>query len=87
MTRYWFEFNLAYYPSLPPGIRMGCGVTAFNYEDALNIIQDKIFNHHTMAPIVNVITGIDLSTLDKDHILSNAGLPNVRGIWFPLGYS
>jgi hypothetical protein len=87
MIRYWFEFDFESYVPVPFGTKMGCGVTAFSYEDALSIINDKIFNKNPIAPIKRIVENIDVSTLDAGHILPNIGLSNVRGIWFPLGYS
>lgn len=66
---------------------MGCGVTALNYEDALNIVKNKVFNDKPIAPIKLTVENIDISTLDAGHVLLNMGMPSVRGIWFPLGYN
>ncbi|MGE6218446.1 hypothetical protein ACQKCH_01370 [Nubsella zeaxanthinifaciens] len=87
MIRYWFEFDFENYLPVPSGTRTGCGVTAYSYEDALNIINEKIFNKIPTAPIKQVVENVDISILDKGHVLPNMGLPNVRGIWFPLGYN
>lgn len=87
MIRYWIKFNFENYASVPSGTRMGCGVTGLNYEDALNIISDKLFRNKLVAPIEHLVENIDISTLDADHILPNMGLQNIRGIWFPLGYN
>ncbi|MDR6781624.1 hypothetical protein ABIE26_001888 [Pedobacter africanus] len=87
MIRYWIKFNFENYAPIPSGTIIGCGVTALDYEDALNIINDKLFKNNSMAPIENLIENVDISTLDAGHILPNMGLPNVRGIWFPLGYN
>lgn len=86
MIRYWIEFNFENYMPMPSGAKMGCGVTAFSYEDALHIINTKLFNNKPIAPIKHLIENVDISTLDAAHILPNMGLPNIRGIWFPLGY-
>lgn len=86
MIRYWIKFNFENYASIPSGTRMGCGVTALNYEDALKLINDKLFGNKPMAPIEQLIEDIDISTLDANHILPNIGLPTRRGIWFPVGY-
>lgn len=68
-------------------MRLGCGVTAWDYDDALNIIKNKA-SIEKIPPIKKVIEDIDLSTLDSNHVLPNIILPsNVRGIWFPGGYT
>ncbi|WP_293312933.1 hypothetical protein [Pedobacter sp. UBA5917] len=84
MIRYWFEFKN--YPKVPPGTRMGCGVTAFDYEDALAMLKEKVFNGGNLAHIICTKENIDISTLDANHVLPNIGLANKRGIWFPPGY-
>ena len=86
MIRYWFEFDFEEYTSVPPGTRIGCGVTSFDYEDALNILRQKVFNNNVLAPIIHLVENVNVSTLDASHVLPNIGLPNLRGVWFPLGY-
>ena len=87
MIRFWFEFNLKFGDkNIPPGTLMGCGITAYNYEDALFLLQEKVFKNR-LAPIKNVVENIDVSTLDAGHVLPNMASPNLRGIWFPLGYN
>ena len=86
LIRYWFEFentdNVRSY-----GIQIGCGVTAFNYSDALNILTTKMFKDGLMPEITNCIENVDIRTLDKGHVIPNImWSPSERGIWFPLGY-
>lgn len=83
LTRYWFEFDD---DNLLPQVKIGCGVTAFTYEDALNLIRKKIFEDAALPEIRIVIENIDVSILDTGHILPNMNPPNFRGIWFPRGY-
>jgi hypothetical protein len=86
LRRFWFEFN-SDDDNLPFGMRLGCGVTAWNYDDALNIIKNKTLTKD-LPKIKKVIEGIDLSTLDINHILVNISSPsNLRGIWYPGGYT
>nr|WP_199078518.1 hypothetical protein [Pedobacter sp. ASV19] len=86
MIRYWIKFSFENYASIPYGTRIGCGVTAINYQDAISIVEEKLFRNNPMAPIEHLVENIDISTLDVNHVLPNMGLPNIRGIWFPLGY-
>ena len=85
MTRYWFNFkgNLL---DLPPGLIMGCGVTAYNYADAISIVQQKVFKGKELPEIKTEIENIAISTLDKGHVLPNMKDPTLRGVWFPGGY-
>lgn len=83
LTRFWFKLKND--GKLPPGIHMGCGITAFSIQDAEEILSKKVFNN---APyeIEEVKENIDVSTLDENHILTNMLPPTNRGVWFPLGY-
>ena len=85
LVRFWFEFESSDLPMSP--LCHGCGVTAWNYEDALNIVQDSIFQGKGMPAIVKCADNLDVSTLDRDHVLPNMNPANYRGVWFPLGYS
>lgn len=86
LHRYWFEFALDDLERLPPGVRLGCGVTAFDIDDAAALIRERVFGGATPAPIVRCVPDVDVSTLDEGHVRSNMGNPAARGIWFPCGY-
>ncbi len=80
---YWFEFEIEQAFDFPPGIGIGCGVTAINYEDALMLLNQKVFIHGKMPPIKKFIESIEIKTLDQGHVIPNMKSPNSRGIWFP----
>jgi hypothetical protein len=84
LRRYWFEFSVD--ADLPPGVKRGCGVTAYDLSDALRIVRDRVFGG-AEPPIVKSTEDIDVSTLDPGHVLPNMMPPSNRGVWFPLGYS
>lgn len=84
LIRYWIEFDTQ--EELPPGVQLGCGVTAIDYSDALNLIGKKIFNNQNTPQIKTCIENIDIRKLDQGHVIPNMLPPNSRGIWFPLGY-
>lgn len=86
MKKYWFQFLASNTETLPIGISLGCGISAYNYEDAIQLISEKVFTNDVIPGIDSVIEGIDISTLDEAHVLPNMGDVTVRGIWFPLGY-
>jgi hypothetical protein len=86
LRRYWFEFELRIDDPHPLGVLSGCGVTAFDFEDALSLLRDRVF-HESVPHIVNVIEDVDVSTLDPGHVLPNMGVPSLRGVWYPLGYN
>lgn len=86
MYRFWFEFEIDSAFDFPPGIGVGCGVSAHNYEDAIKILDEKVFNIIKRPPFKKVIENIDVSSIDKGHVIPNMKSPISRGIWFPLGY-
>lgn len=85
LRRYWLRFAE---PShhLPPGFGYGCGVTAYDYEDALTLLRERVFHRTTPPDPVEVIEDVDISKLDPGHVLPNMEEPTTRGIWFPRGY-
>ena len=82
LRRYWFKFeNLTQSGEL----NIGCGVSAYDYEDAINLLGQRIFGAN-IPPIVQCIEDVVLSTLETSHVHPNLALVNMRGIWFPQGY-
>jgi len=86
LKRYWFKFVNISEAGLPLGVSAGCGVSAYDYNDATVLITEKIFKNNVLPTLEEVIEDIDVSTLDKGHVLPNMGDVTLRGIWFPLGY-
>jgi len=84
--RYWFEFDIKSFLDCPPGTGIGCGVSAIDYNDALGILQRKIFRGEKIPPIKSVQENVDIRSLDQGHVIPNMRSPHSRGIWFPLGY-
>jgi hypothetical protein len=33
--------------------------------------------------VLEVVTDVDVQTLDEGHVIPTMDLPNVRGVWFP----
>ena len=81
---YWFEFFLS--PQQPQSTRCGrgCGVTAHDYNDAIRLLREFVFQQGDMPPIRHVIEDVDISMLDDKHIRPRMGVPSERGVWFPL---
>lgn len=85
LRRYWIEF----YPSTeqpPLGLRLGCGVTAYDESDALGLIQTRVFGGAPLPDIAQITPDVNISTLDEKHVRPNMGVCSRRGVWFPLGY-
>ncbi len=87
LIRYWFEFQYNHYSELPIGLDLGCGVTAYNYDDAIFLLRKEVFKDGDIAIIKKVIENVDVSTLDAGHVLPNMLPTSLRGIWYPFGYS
>jgi hypothetical protein len=58
----------------------GFGVTAFSVEDARFLLEAEGV---LIDPNTEVIVDVDVSTLDAEHVLPNAGPSCFRGVWFP----
>lgn len=86
LHRYWFHFTEGAGIKLPAGVRLGCGVTAYDYDDATRILEERIFRGQPVAEIADYVEDIDVSTLDPGHVLPNMRSPHERGVWFPQGY-
>ena len=83
LHRYWFMFKNA--PIFSP-LNLGCGVTAYSYDDAVGMLSSRVSAGETTLAILNVVENVDVETLDRGHVLPNLGDVAARGIWFPLGY-
>ena len=86
LTRYWIEFKYDKPSDLPYGFCNGCGITAFDFNDALKIIQEKIFKNASIPELKAKTENIDIRTLDAGHVLPNMLSPDKRGVWFPMGF-
>jgi hypothetical protein len=84
LSRFWFQFERLRQPT---ALNLGCGITAYDYDDALALLRTHIFGANGPPPVEICIRGIERSSLEKNHVLPNIGDMNVRGIWFPLGYT
>lgn len=84
--RFWFEFDIDNAFNFPGGIGIGCGITALDYDDAIKIMDNKIFSKIQRPVIKKVIEDIDIRTLDQGHVIPNMHPPSNRGVWYPLGY-
>jgi hypothetical protein len=85
MHRYWIEFDLREVERRPPGVGLGCGVTAEDAASARELVQHRVFGGE-LPHITKMVPDVDVSTLDAGHVLPNMGNPARRGIWFPIGY-
>jgi len=84
--RFWFEFKIDSAFNYPPGIGFGCGVTAVDYNDAIKILDEKVFTVTERPPFKRVVEDVDIRELDQGHVIPNMNPPIYRGVWYPLGY-
>ena len=84
--RFWFEFDIDSAFNWPMGIGYGCGVTAIDLDDAIKIMNRKIFTGIKMPPTKRCVQDVDIRSLDQGHVIPNMNPPIYRGIWFPRGY-
>ena len=84
--RFWFEFDIDVAWNYPLGIGRGCGVTAVDLDEAIKIMDQKIFSEIKRPTIKRIVEDVDISTLDQGHVIPNMKAPIYRGIWYPLGY-
>ena len=60
LRRFWFEVPRSF----------GFGVTAYSLEDARFLLESE---GYAIDPDIEVIVDVDVSTLDQNHVLPNAG--------------
>ncbi|MCB0514605.1 MAG: hypothetical protein R2798_01105 [Chitinophagales bacterium] len=87
MIRFWFNFDFSNCnEEPPPGVRYGCGITAYSYEQAIFLLNEKVFRNQDIPNTFECIENVDISTLDQGHVIPNMKAPIFFGIWFPIGY-
>ena len=84
LTRFWFRYkNLKRFSSLT----LGCGITAFDQNDALAILRERVFDRLGESPeIMEIVRDVDIRSLDQGHVIPNMEPPVIRGVWFPRGF-
>lgn len=84
--RFWFEFEINSAFNVLFGIGYGCGETAIDLDDAIAMMNRKIFTEIKMPPIKRIVENENIRTLDHGHIISGLKPPIYRETWFPMGY-
>ena len=73
LMRFWFECEKG----------LGVGVTAFTFADAVTLIQNEPLAMLNKPNFKQFIVDVDISGLDKGHVIPNMGVCSNRGVWFP----
>ena len=84
LEQFWIELKPS--SGAPGGYGARYGVTAWSVDDAAAILRATVFARSELPEIGSVVDGLDVSTLDADHVLPNLGAPARRGVWYPVGY-
>jgi hypothetical protein len=93
LRRYWIEFAVSPRVQSQRGritiddtpeayARGGCGVTGYDLDDCLRLVQEIVFKGHALPLVAQVIEDVDVSSLG-DRLRSRVGVPVWRGIWYP----
>jgi hypothetical protein len=72
LRRFWFKSI----------INSGIGITAYSFDEAELILNETIKKHNLELNIVEVISDVDIRTLDQNHVVPNMNPPNLKGVWF-----
>jgi hypothetical protein len=80
LTRFWFKFEKSTEPSV---LDLGCGITAYDLHDAETFLREEVFPLFEERRVLEVMTNIDVRTLEERHVRPNMGNPAVRGVWYP----
>ena len=89
LTRYWIEFETNQYEDFTFNcfFKRGIGVTAYNYDDAIKLLEKNIsYFEEGVQGIKSVTENIDINDLDRGHVIPNMGICSNRGIWYPQGF-
>jgi hypothetical protein len=77
LRRYWY----------PTARHIGIGVTAHSRADADAMAHLVATSLRLTLQGVVPIEDVDIRALDQRHVIPNMAPPNLRGVWFPLGFS
>ena len=84
LHRYWLRFDDPRRETF--GLGLGCGVTAFDLDDAVMLLERQVFRGPLPFRISESTEDVDVRTLDQGHVLPNMLPPDRRGVWYPMGY-
>lgn len=81
LRRYWITFERSASLSF---LDLGCGVTAFNRQDALALVERVLGGlGATMPALAEIREGVTFQDLEQNHVAPNIGNMSMRGVWFP----
>jgi hypothetical protein len=74
LTRYCFELVRG---GQATALGLGCGITAYNLDDARRMLRQEIFPLYGYRAVALVIEGVEVASLDK-QVRLRLGNPSVR---------
>lgn len=81
---FWIRFRGPYEEFYSTGgFDKGFGVTAFDLDDAKNLLRSSIFGGERLPEIDSVIEDVAYDQLEEEHVKMNMGIMVERGVWFP----
>ncbi len=85
LTRFWFEFDA--HNSKDGRAMPWVGVTAWTLDDAKGLIREKLLDGRELPSIIKLVEDVKVDELDERHVRRHMEPPNLRGIWYPMGYA
>jgi hypothetical protein len=87
LTRYWITFKgRGDYPFYGGVFGFGVGVTAYDLDDAKQLLQSGVFDERALPEIARIISGVSYDQLQQNHVARHMGVMVIRGVWFPKGF-
>jgi hypothetical protein len=81
VKKFWIRFERIPKPTF---LNWGCGVTAYDQEDAVELLEQGFQSMRMEMPkIAQILEGVEVEDLEQNHVVPNIGDMNVRGVWFP----
>jgi len=73
LRRFWFPLSRGF----------GIGVTAATEDEARTMAEETRAYYFADAVFTGLVPDVQLSTLDQNHVVPNAGPVVIRGVWYP----
>jgi hypothetical protein len=73
LIRYWFLFET---DRSPRALNLGCGVSAYGYDDALALLNERVFKDGIVPRILELKENVDISLVDDKTCSIEHGEPD-----------
>ncbi len=91
LHRYWFEFEKPKPRDPEQGISFvcwppaECGLTAYDYHDAVALLKLFLFRDEPLPTIANMTPDVDMNLVwdHYEYIRTDCSCPLWRGVWWP----